>query len=78
MPVYLGIDSSTQSLSAVAIEVEAGPAGRREILAEASIGFDAELPGYGTRNGVLPDADPKVAHSPPSSGPMPSTASSRS
>jgi xylulokinase len=65
MSIYLGIDSSTQSLSAVAIEVEPGKGGRRAVVAEAAVQFDAELPGYGTRNGVLPDADPQVAHSPP-------------
>ncbi len=72
MPHYLGIDSSTQSLSAVAIDVEPGPGGagpagpaRRRVVAEASINFDQELPQYGARNGVLPNPDPKVAHSPP-------------
>ncbi len=67
MPVYLGIDSSTQSLSAVAVEVEPGAGGgaRRAVLAEAAIQFDAELPRHGTRNGVLPSEDPKVVHSPP-------------
>ena len=65
MAVYLGIDSSTQSLSAVAIEVEPGSPGRRRVVAEASVSFDAELPAYGTKNGVLPARDPRVAHSPP-------------
>jgi len=62
MPFYLGIDSSTQSLSAVAIEVEAG---RRAVVAEAAVNFDSDLPRYGTKNGVLPGADARVAHSPP-------------
>ena len=68
MPIYLGIDSSTQSLSAIAIEVESAAGGepeRRAVVAEASIHFETELPAYGTKNGVLPSPDPKVAHSPP-------------
>src|SRR5262249_21714326 len=64
MAVYLGIDSSTQSLSAVAIEGGPGAGGRRAVAAEASVPF-SELPRHGTRNGVLPSADPRLAHSPP-------------
>jgi xylulokinase len=70
MAIYLGIDSSTQSVSAVAIEVEpskgrGGPGGRREVVAEASVNFESELPHHGTKNGVLAHDDPRVAHSPP-------------
>jgi len=60
MAIYLGLDSSTQSLTAVAIEIPA-----RKILGAWSVNFAARLPAYGTENGVLRGADPRVAHSPP-------------
>ena len=60
---YLGLDSSTQSLSAVAIEVAGdGPA---NVAFETSLNFDQTLPHYGTRYGVLPRTDPASAHSSP-------------
>lgn len=62
MAIYVGLDSSTQSLTATAIEVDAG---RREILFERTIGFDETLPAYGTQHGVLPAEDPLVAVVPP-------------
>jgi xylulokinase len=62
MPLYLGLDSSTQSLTAVVIEVTGS---RREIVFERSLVFDEVLPRYGTRNGVLPRPDPAVAVSSP-------------
>lgn len=62
MSVYLGLDSSTQSLSATLIEVDAG---RRGILLEHSLPFDAEFPEFGTRNGVLRDPRPAVVSAPP-------------
>lgn len=58
--LYLGLDSSTQSLSAVVVDFSA-----RRILKEASLNFDQALPGYETRNGVLRGADPAVVHAPP-------------
>ena len=45
MPLYLGLDSSTQSLTAIVIDVE--PAQRR-ILHHDSLNFDLELSHYGT------------------------------
>jgi xylulokinase len=60
--IYLGFDSSTQSLTATAIEID-GP--RRSILFERALAFDEELPAYGTRHGVLPNPDPSVAVAPP-------------
>lgn len=60
--LYIGLDSSTQSLTAIAIEVEGDLA---RIVAEDSIVFDEALPQYGTRHGVLPSDDPSVATSPP-------------
>jgi xylulokinase len=62
MPLYLGLDCSTQSLTAVALDVEGD---RKEIVFESSIRFDEALPQYGTRHGVLPRSDPAVAASPP-------------
>jgi xylulokinase len=60
--IYLGFDSSTQSLTATAIEVD-GP--RRRVLFEHTVPFDEALPAYGTRHGVLPCEDPQVAAAPP-------------
>lgn len=62
MSLYLGLDSSTQSLSAILIDV-AGP--RREVVWQHSLNFDETLPHYGTRHGVLPNADPQIARSSP-------------
>lgn len=62
MAIYIGLDSSTQSLTAVAIEIEAA---RRRIAFERSFTFDGELPWYGTRRGVLPQDDPLIATSSP-------------
>ena len=60
--LYLGLDSSTQSLTAVLIEVAADEA---RVVVETSIAFDEELPQYGTEHGVLPRVDPAVAVSSP-------------
>jgi xylulokinase len=57
---FLGLDASTQSLTAVLIDLDA-----RRVACETSLGFDAALPAYGTRNGVLRSEDPRVVHAPP-------------
>src|SRR5436190_19106293 len=62
MPLYLGLDSSTQSLTAIVIGVEDD---RKKIVFESSVRFDEALPQYGTRYGVLPRTDPAVAVSSP-------------
>jgi xylulokinase len=62
MPLYLGLDSSTQSLTATAIEVEGAT---RSVLFSRSFPFDSLLPRYGTRHGVLPSLAPGVVHAPP-------------
>ncbi len=62
MSFYLGLDASTQRLSAVLIE--AGPR-HRAVVGEWSLGYDEALPAYGTRHGVLSSPDPLVAQSPP-------------
>ena len=58
--LFLGLDSSTQSLSAIVIDYDA-----RRIVSENSLGFDKMLPHYRTRNGTLRSSDPLVVHSPP-------------
>ncbi len=63
MALFLGFDSSTQSLTAMLIEVSAED--DRRVVFEHSIRFDEGLAEYGTQNGVLPHDDPLVAHSSP-------------
>ncbi|MGO9587943.1 MAG: xylulokinase [Limisphaerales bacterium] len=58
--LFLGLDSSTQSLSVVVIDYDG-----RKVVYEKSLNFDKAFPQYGTRNGVLPHPDPLVKHSPP-------------
>ena len=58
--LFLGLDSSTQSLSAVIIDLDS-----RRVVYEKSLNFDRDLPGHHTRNGVLPHRDPLVKHSSP-------------
>jgi len=58
--LFLGLDSSTQSLSAVVIDLDA-----RKVVYEHSLNFDRELPAYRTQNGVLANRDPLVKHSSP-------------
>lgn len=60
MAKFLGLDSSTQSLSAVLIDFDT-----REILAEHSVVYAEKLASYGVENGVLPHDDPTIAHCPP-------------
>jgi xylulokinase len=60
MPVYLGLDASTQSLTATLIEADGA---RRTVLGEYSLDYDA-LP-YGTDHGVLRGADAAVVTAPP-------------
>jgi xylulokinase len=60
MPLYLGLDSSTQSLTAIVIDSDS-----KAVVYESSLNFDQELPQYGTTHGVLPRAQPDVAMSSP-------------
>ncbi|HXY69487.1 MAG TPA: FGGY-family carbohydrate kinase [Gemmatimonadales bacterium] len=62
MAIYVGFDVSTQSLTAIAIDVSGT---RREVVFERSLGYDADFPAYGTTHGVLPREDPLVATSSP-------------
>src|SRR5208283_1979074 len=58
--LFLGLDSSTQSLSAVVIDLDT-----RKVVYEKSLNFDQALPQFKTRNGVLHSRDPLVKHSSP-------------
>ncbi len=58
--LFLGLDSSTQSLSAVVVDLST-----RQIVHETSLNFDKTLPDYGSQNGVLRSQDPKVVHGSP-------------
>ena len=58
--LFLGLDSSTQSLSAVVIDLDT-----HKVIYEKSLNFDQSLPEFKTRNGVLPNRDPLVKHSSP-------------
>jgi xylulokinase len=62
MPLYLGLDSSTQSLSAIVLDIGDG---KRRVVFEDSLSFDETFPDDGTRHGVLPGDDPLVAVSSP-------------
>src|ERR1700730_15952123 len=62
MALYLGFDSSTQSLTAIVLEVE-GDSTR--VVFESALAFDEAFPQYGTRHGVLPRPDPSVGVSSP-------------
>jgi xylulokinase len=58
--LFLGLDCSTQSLSAIVIDHDS-----RQIVYTHSLNFDQALPHYGTQNGTLRSDDPLVVHSPP-------------
>lgn len=58
--LVLGLDSSTQSLTAVVLD-----AGSGAVVHQRALNFDRDLPQYGTRNGVLPNADAALVHAPP-------------
>lgn len=58
--MFLGLDSSTQSLTAVLID----PAGGN-IAAQAAVNFGADLPAYGCPNGFIPGGAGGEVHSDP-------------
>jgi xylulokinase len=62
MPYYLGLDSSTQSLSATVVEVDGDTRG---VVFEHTFRFDDEFPEYGTTNGVIRGEDPREVWSSP-------------
>lgn len=60
MPLYLGLDSSTQSLSAIVIDTDSG-----QVVENESLQFGRELPEYASPHGFLITDDPSVKHSDP-------------
>ena len=56
----LGLDSSTQSLTAFLIDAE-----MLEIHGELSLNFDQYFPQYKTESGTLKHDDPQIVHAPP-------------
>jgi xylulokinase len=56
----LGLDSSTQSLTAFLVDAE-----KLEIYAELSLNFDQYFPQYKTENGTLKHVDSQIVHAPP-------------
>lgn len=60
--LYLGLDSSTQGLTAIVIEIDRDT---RRIVFESSLSYDRDFPEYGTTAGVRHGADPGDVHAPP-------------
>ena len=60
MPRYLGLDSSTQSLSALVVDTDTG-----KVVLDESLSFGTALPEYASPNGFLEHADERVKHSNP-------------
>lgn len=58
--IFLGLDSSTQSMSAMAIDSESG-----EIVYSKNVNFGADLPWYNSPSGYLKNEDASVVHSDP-------------
>ena len=56
---FLGLDSSTQSLTALIVDTDTG-----EVI-DRSIQFGARLPQYKSPNGFLANEDPRIKHSDP-------------
>ena len=63
MPVFLGLDLSTQSLTALAIDTGGGA-----VVLDRSLRFGDALPQYGSPDGFLPSGDPDVRHADPRIG----------
>jgi xylulokinase len=59
--LYIGFDSSTQSLTATVIEADHG----RQVVAERVVVFDEALPEFGTHHGVHTSADGRTVTAPP-------------
>jgi len=64
MPTYLGLDASTQSLTATIVDADPGR-GRHEILFEHTLNFDESFPGFRTTNGVVRGEDGVTVTTPP-------------
>ena len=57
-PLFLGLDLSTQQLKAIVISEDSA------VVHEVSVGFDKDLPRYGTKNGALKGPDEGEVTSP--------------
>ncbi len=60
MPQYLGLDSSTQSLSALLIDTDTG-----KVVLDRSVSFGERLPQYQSPKGFLANQDASIKHSDP-------------
>ena len=60
MGLFLGLDSSTQSLSAMVVDTDRGA-----VVLDESVNFGKTLPQYGSPQGFLPNADPSIKHANP-------------
>jgi len=60
MGLYLGLDSSTQSLSALVIDTDAG-----QVVLQEAVNFGQDLPEYGSPQGFLPHPDAQLRHADP-------------
>ncbi len=60
MSVFLGLDSSTQGLKGVLIDLDKG-----KLIGGASVNYGKDLPEYNAPNGFIPHADPLVKHADP-------------
>lgn len=58
--MFLGLDSSTQSLTAVLIDPAAG-----EIVCQQSVNFGSDLPQYGAPSGFIPAGERGEVHADP-------------
>ena len=58
--IYLGLDASTQSMSALAIDAQSG-----EVVYSKNVNFGADMPQYNSPSGYLKNADPSVVHADP-------------
>ena len=58
--LHLGLDSSTQSLTATVIDLKS-----RTVVYSRSINFGKSFPSYGAPDGFVRQADPTVIHAPP-------------
>src|SRR3989337_1549509 len=62
MSLYLGLDASTQGLTAIVLEISAHA---RRIVFQHSLNFDRDFPDYATVAGVRQGDEPGVVYSPP-------------
>ena len=60
MEYYLGLDSSTQSLKAILIDIATG-----SMSETIGVNFGNDLPEYNSPNGALPNDDPQISHANP-------------